>query len=113
VKMSGRQRTARQFVEEYEFRDGRRIYLLADGRVLNLASAEGHPAAVMDMSFANQALSTVHIAQHHARLTPGVYDVPDDIDKEVARLKLDSLGVRIDVLTDEQRRYLASWDMGT
>ena len=93
--------------------DGRRIYLLADGRLLNLAAAEGHPAAVMDMSFANQALSAVYIAQNHDRLTPGVYDVPEDIDKEVARLKLDSLGVKIDELTDEQRRYLASWDMGT
>jgi adenosylhomocysteinase len=113
AKMSRAQRTARQFVEEYELPDGRRIYLLADGRLLNLASAEGHPAAVMDMSFANQALSALHIAQNHASLEPGVYDVPDEIDKEVARLKLESLGVRIDVLTEEQRRYLASWDMGT
>ncbi|MDQ6671928.1 MAG: adenosylhomocysteinase [Chloroflexota bacterium] len=106
-------RPVRPLVEEYEMRDGRRIYLLADGRVLNLAAAEGHPAAVMDMSFANQALSAVYIAEHHARLAPGVYDVPQDIDREVARLKLDSLGVRIDVLTEEQRRYLASWDIGT
>ncbi|GAC1475168.1 MAG: hypothetical protein PVSMB7_30290 [Chloroflexota bacterium] len=93
--------------------DGRRIYLLAEGRVLNLASAEGHPAAVMDMSFANQALSAVYIAQNGSSLSPGVYDVPEAIDREVARLKLDSLGVRIDQLTDEQQRYLASWDMGT
>jgi len=106
-------RTVRQFVEEYEMPDGRRIYLLADGRVLNLAAAEGHPAAVMDMSFANQALSAVYIAENHSRLLPGVYDVPEDIDREVARLKLDSLGVKIDELTEEQRRYLASWDMGT
>jgi adenosylhomocysteinase len=106
-------RPVRQFVEEYELTDGRRIYLLADGRVLNLAAAEGHPAAVMDMSFANQALSAVYIAEHHAELSPGVYDVPLDIDREVARLKLDSLGVKIDELTEEQRRYLASWDMGT
>jgi adenosylhomocysteinase len=113
AKMSKGQRTAREFVEEYELQDGRRIYLLADGRLLNLASAEGHPAAVMDMSFANQALSALHIAQNHATLAPGVYDVPEEIDKNVARLKLESLGVRIDTLTEEQRRYLASWDMGT
>ena len=106
-------RPVRPFVEEYEMRDGRRLYLLAEGRLLNLSAAEGHPAAVMDMSFANQALSAVYIAQHAADLAPGVYDVPDDIDKEVARLKLASLGVRIDVLSEEQRRYLASWDTGT
>src|SRR6266498_2672301 len=111
--MSRSRRPARQFVEEYELKDGRRIFLLADGRLLNLAAAEGHPAAVMDMSFANQALSAVHIAQNHGSLAPGVYDVPQDIDKEVARLKLESLGVRIDALTEEQQRYLASWDMGT
>ena len=93
--------------------DGRRLYLLAEGRLLNLASAEGHPAAVMDMSFANQALAAVYIAQNHGKLAPGVYDVPENIDKEVARLKLESLGVRIDQLTEEQRRYLASWDTGT
>jgi adenosylhomocysteinase len=103
----------RPFVEEYEMHDGRRLYLLADGRLLNLAAAEGHPAAVMDMSFANQALSAVYIAQNADRLSPGVYDVPEDIDKEVARLKLDSLGVKIDQLTEEQRKYLASWDTGT
>src|ERR1700730_15923793 len=107
------QRTVRPLVEEDEMADGRRLYLLAEGRLLNLASAEGHPAAVMDMSFANQALSAVYIAQNSGKLAPGVYDVPEDIDKEVARLKLDSLGVRIDQLTDEQRRYLASWDTGT
>jgi adenosylhomocysteinase len=106
-------RPVRQFVEEYEMTDGRRIYLLAEGRVLNLAAAEGHPAAVMDMSFANQALSAVHIAENYAKLTPGVYDVPETIDREVARLKLDSLGVKIDELTEEQQQYLASWDMGT
>jgi adenosylhomocysteinase len=113
LELSRAHRPARPFVEEYELRDGRRVYLLADGRLLNLASAEGHPAAVMDMSFANQALSAVYIAQHADELTPGVYDVPEDIDKEVARLKLASLGVRIDELTDAQRRYLASWDTGT
>jgi adenosylhomocysteinase len=106
-------RQVRPFVEEYELYDGRRIYLLADGRLLNLASAEGHPAAVMDMSFANQALAAVYIAQNAGILAPGVYDVPEEIDKEVARLKLASLGVQIDQLTDQQRRYLASWDTGT
>jgi adenosylhomocysteinase len=106
-------RPARPFVEEYDMHDGRKLYLLADGRLLNLAAAEGHPAAVMDMSFANQALSAVYIAENSDRLTPGVYDVPEGIDKEVARLKLDSLGVRIDQLTEEQQRYLASWDTGT
>jgi adenosylhomocysteinase len=106
-------RPVRQFVEEYELRDGRRVYLLAEGRLLNLSSAEGHPAAVMDMSFANQALCAVYIAQNADLLAPGVYDVPEDIDKEVARLKLASLGVRIDELTEEQRRYLASWEAGT
>jgi adenosylhomocysteinase len=111
--MSRSQRSARAFVEEYEVQDGRRIYLLADGRLLNLAAAEGHPAAVMDMSFANQALSAVHIAQNHSNLAPGVYDVPQDIDRNVAKLKLASLGVKIDELTDEQRKYLSSWDMGT
>jgi adenosylhomocysteinase len=112
-ELSRAHRPARPLVEEYELRDGRRIYLLADGRVLNLASAEGHPAAVMDMSFANQALCAVYIAQHADELHAGVYDVPQDIDREVARLKLASLGVRIDELTEEQRRYLASWDTGT
>lgn len=106
-------RTVRPLVEEYELHDGRRVYLLAEGRLLNLASAEGHPAAVMDMSFANQALSAVYIAEHAGELVPGVYDVPGAIDREVARLKLDSLGVRIDSLTEAQQRYLASWDMGT
>jgi adenosylhomocysteinase len=111
--MSRAHRPVRQFVEEYELRDGRRVYLLADGRLLNLAAAEGHPAAVMDMSFANQALAAVYIAENADRLEPGVYDVPEAIDKEVARLKLASMGVKIDELSDEQRKYLASWDTGT
>jgi adenosylhomocysteinase len=111
--LSRAHRPVRQFVEEYELRDGRRVYLLAEGRLLNLSSAEGHPAAVMDMSFANQALCVVYIAANAVALLPGVYDVPEDIDREVARLKLASLGVRIDELTEEQRRYLASWEAGT
>jgi len=113
VELARARRSARPSVEEFELRDGRRVYLLAEGRVLNLASAEGHPAAVMDMSFANQALSAVYIAEHGEGLAPGVYDVPEDIDNEVARLKLASMGVRIDELTNEQRRYLARWDAGT
>jgi adenosylhomocysteinase len=106
-------RPVRPLVEEYEMADGRHLYLLAEGRLLNLASAEGHPAAVMDMSFANQALCTVYLAQHAAELGPDVYDVPEVIDREVARLKLESLGVHIDQLTEAQQRYLASWDVGT
>jgi adenosylhomocysteinase len=112
-QMSRAHRPARQFVEEYTLEDGRRVYLLADGRLLNLAAAEGYPAAVMDMSFANQALSAAWVAQNHATISPGVYDVPEEIDRAVARLKLDSLGVRIDELTEEQQRYLASWETGT
>jgi adenosylhomocysteinase len=111
--MARTHRTVRPFVEEYELKDGRRVFLLADGRLLNLAAAEGHPAAVMDMSFANQALSALYIVQNSDKLDPGVYDVPEEIDKEVARLKLASLGVQIDVLTAEQRKYLSSWDTGT
>jgi adenosylhomocysteinase len=111
--LSRAHRPARQFVEEYELNDGRRVFLLAEGRLLNLAAAEGHPAAVMDMSFANQALSAAWVVEQHGSLTPGVYDVPAEIDKDVARLKLASLGVRIDELTEEQQRYLASWDTGT
>src|ERR1051326_989557 len=106
-------RVARPFVEAFQFADGRTVYLLADGRLLNLSAAEGHPAAVMDMSFANQALSAIYIAQNADKLEAGVYDVPQDIDREVARLKLASLGVRIDQLTEEQRSYLSSWDTGT
>jgi adenosylhomocysteinase len=113
VELARGHRPVRPFVEEYELRDGRRVYLLAEGRLLNLSVAEGHPAAVMDMSFANQALSAAYIAANAERLAPGVYDVPAEIDSQVAQLKLASLGVRIDVLTDEQRRYLASWDTGT
>src|SRR5438132_1820333 len=103
----------RQFIQSHRLRDGRTVHVLAEGRLLNLAAAEGHPAAVMDMSFANQALCAEHIAKHHAELTVGVHDVPQEIDAEVARLKLHAMGVRIDVLTDEQRQYLSSWQSGT
>src|SRR3954469_19747452 len=106
-------RPARQFVEEFELKDGRRVFLLAEGRLLNLSAAEGHPAAVMDMSFANQALSAEYVAQHHAELEPRVYVVPEAIDAEVARLKLAALGITLDAMTAEQARYVASWQHGT
>ena len=106
-------REIREFVQEYRLGDGRRIYLLAEGRLLNLAAAEGHPAAVMDMSFANQALSIEYLARQGKTLSPNVYSVPTDIDQAVARLKLDAMDVRIDVLTGEQRKYLQSWEEGT
>ncbi len=106
-------RRVRPFVDEYTLPDGRRIYLLAEGRLVNLAAAEGHPSAVMDMSFANQALSAVYIWQHADELECTVYPVPEEIDREIARLKLQAMGVEIDVLTPEQERYLASWEEGT
>jgi adenosylhomocysteinase len=106
-------REAREFVEEFVLPDGRRIYLLADGRLVNLSAAEGHPAQVMDMSFANQALSVEWAVANAATLERKVYPVPEEIDREIARLKLETLGVRIDRLTEEQERYLASWDQGT
>ena len=106
-------RTARPFVEEFRLEDGRRLYLLAEGRLVNLSAAEGHPAAVMDMSFANQALSAEFVVAHAGELEPKVYDVPEEIDREIARLKLETTGVEIDELTEEQARYLASWDEGT
>jgi adenosylhomocysteinase len=106
-------REARQFVEEFTLEDGRRVYLLADGRLVNISAAEGHPAIVMDMSFANQALSTEYAVQHAATLERKVYPVPREIDEEIARLKLATMGVAIDQLTEEQAKYLASWDEGT
>ena len=106
-------RTMRQFVDEFRLEDGRRLYLIADGRLVNLSAAEGHPAQVMDMSFANQALSAEWVVTNAASLERHVYPVPEEIDKEIARLKLETMGVAIDELTDEQARYLASWDEGT
>jgi adenosylhomocysteinase len=103
----------RPFVEQYTLKDGRRINLLGDGRLINLAAAEGHPAAVMDMSFANQALGAEYMLKHGATLKPDVYTIPEQIDREIARLKLQSMGVEIDTLTEEQARYLASWEEGT
>ncbi len=106
-------REARQFVEEFKLADGRRLYLIADGRLVNLSAAEGHPAQVMDMSFANQALSAEFAVQNAAKLERKVYEVPREIDDEIARLKLETMGIAIDTLTEEQARYLASWDEGT
>jgi adenosylhomocysteinase len=106
-------RPVRPSVQEYRLGDGRRLYLLGEGRLINLAGAEGHPAAVMDMSFANQALCAEYIAQNAAKLEKKVYDVPAEIDNEVASLKLRAMGIAIDTLTDEQRRYLSSWEEGT
>ena len=106
-------RPAREFVEEFTLEDGRRLYLVADGRLVNLAAAEGHPALVMDMSFANQALAAEYAVQSAGSLERKVYPVPDEIDREIARLKLETMGVTIDTLTDEQAKYLASWDEGT
>ena len=106
-------RRIRPFVDEYTLSDSRHIFLLAEGRLINLAAAEGHPASVMDMSFANQALAAEYVAQGKAKLAPGVYPVPLEIDEEVGRLKLASMGIGIDELTGEQRRYLESWEAGT
>jgi adenosylhomocysteinase len=106
-------RRARENVDSYELGDGRKVYLIADGRLVNLAAAEGHPAAVMDMSFANQALSAEFVVQNAGELEPKVYNVPEEIDREIARLKLETMGVEIDRLTEEQARYLSSWDEGT
>ena len=113
AEMSDRRREARPFVEGFHTKDGREIFLLGEGRLINLAAAEGHPAAVMDMSFANQALSAEHMAKHASELEKKVYVVPEEIDKEIARLKLETMGVEIDALSEEQKRYLTSWDQGT
>jgi adenosylhomocysteinase len=112
-KMAKSRRKMREFVEEFRMADGRRIYLLADGRLVNLSSAEGHPASVMDMSFANQALCAEYLAANAEKLEKAVYPVPKEIDREVARIKLDAMRVNIDRLTPEQEKYLASWDEGT
>jgi adenosylhomocysteinase len=106
-------RYVREFVEEFTLENGRRICVLAEGRLINLAAAEGHPSSVMDMSFANQALSAEYMAGEHKKLDKRVYPVPGRIDREIARLKLASMGVEIDSLTPEQEKYLSSWEMGT
>jgi adenosylhomocysteinase len=113
ARMAKSVRTVRPFVEEYMLRDGRAIHVLAEGRLINLAAAEGHPSDVMDMSFDNQALSVEYLVLQREGLEKRVYDVPEPIDREIARLKLRSTGVRIDRLIPEQKKYLASWEMGT
>jgi len=112
-KMSKGKRMVREFVEEYTLKSGKRINLLGEGRLINLAAAEGHPASVMDMSFANQALSCEYMAKNYKKLESKVYKVPDLLDKNIAKLKLESLGIDIDTLTKEQKEYLDSWEIGT
>ncbi|MXZ00844.1 adenosylhomocysteinase [Candidatus Poribacteria bacterium] len=112
-KLSVDKRLARPYVDVYTLEDGRKLYLVGEGRLVNLAAAEGHPASVMDMSFANQALSLEYIAKNHDNFENRVYDVPESIDEMVAQLKLEAFGVEIDTLTDEQVKYLNSWEMGT
>ena len=112
-RLSSSKKIARPFVDEYAMKDGRRLYLLGEGRLINLAAAEGHPAVVMDMSFANQALSAEYLVKNAAQLSRQVYPVPEEIDKQIAKLKLESMGVGIDKLTPEQEHYLASWSEGT
>jgi adenosylhomocysteinase len=113
AKMSQKKRKIRDFVDEYSLKNGRKIYLLAEGRLINLAAAEGHPATVMDMSFANQALSVLYLNKKGKSLQNEVYGVPEKIDNEIARLKLKALGIKIDRLTPEQKKYLAGWQEGT
>jgi adenosylhomocysteinase len=112
-EMATNKRTVREFVDEYTLSDGKRINVLGEGRLVNLAAAEGHPSSVMDMSFANQAMACEYLAQHPTELAKKVYPVPAEIDKEIARLKLRAIGVEIDTLTPEQEKYLSSWEIGT
>jgi adenosylhomocysteinase len=105
--------SVREFVDEYTLADGRRIYILGEGRLINLAAAEGHPASVMDMSFANQALSCEYLVKNYKSLDKKVFAVPVELDKRVARLKLEAMGIKIDKLTPQQEEYLASWSEGT
>jgi adenosylhomocysteinase len=112
-RLSSGKREVRPLVDEYQLKDGRRICLIGEGRLVNLATAEGHPASVMDMSFANQALSAEYLVKHSKDLKPQVYVVPEDLDKEIAKMKLESMGHKLDKLTPEQEHYLASWQEGT
>jgi adenosylhomocysteinase len=111
--MAEAKRHVRPFVEEFKLGDGRKIFVLGEGRLINLAAAEGHPASVMDMSFANQALCSEHVVNNQGKLQPEVYPVPHEIDAEIARLKLAAMGIAIDTLTAEQEKYLTSWESGT
>ncbi|HLB23395.1 MAG TPA: adenosylhomocysteinase [Dehalococcoidia bacterium] len=113
AEMAEARRQVRPFVEEFRLGDGRKIFVLGEGRLINLAAAEGHPASVMDMSFANQALSAEHMINNHMNMSNDVYSVPHEIDAEIARLKLAAMGMNIDTLTDEQQKYLTSWESGT
>ena len=106
-------RDVKPLIKEYTLKNKKRIYLLGEGRLVNLACAEGHPAEVMDLSFANQALSCLFISNNHKKLQKGVYGVPESIDKKVARLKLKCMGITIDTLSAQQKKYLASWEEGT
>lgn len=112
-KLATKKRRVRDFVDEYTYADGRQVHLLAEGRLVNLSAAEGHPASVMDMSFANQALGAEYMLAHAKDMKPRVYTLPAELDKEIARLKLHAMGVRIDTLTPEQEKYLNSWESGT
>ena len=112
-KLASTKKVARPFVDEYVMKDGRKVYLLGEGRLINLAAAEGHPAVVMDMSFANQALASEYMVKNSKELKAQVYAVPEHIDREIAKLKLESMGVHVDKLTAEQEHYLASWSEGT
>jgi adenosylhomocysteinase len=111
--LSKKKETIRPFVEQYTLKNGKKLFLLGEGRLINLAAAEGHPASVMDMSFANQALCMEYLIKNQDKLEKKVYSVPDEIDKNVARLKLDAMGIKIDKLTPEQQAYLDSWQEGT
>jgi len=113
AQMASTRRPTREFVEEYALRDGRRLYVLGEGRLINLAAAEGHPASVMDMSFANQALAVDYLVRNHESIEKTVHPMPPELDERVAKMKLDSMGVRIDRLTPEQEKYLSSWSEGT
>jgi adenosylhomocysteinase len=112
-KLASARKHVRPFVEEFSMKDGRKIYLLGEGRLINLAAAEGHPASVMDMSFANQALASEYMVKNASQLKPQVYSVPEPIDRQIAKLKLESMGIQVDKLTPDQEQYLASWSEGT
>lgn len=112
-KLSIEKRQPRTYVDQYIMADGRKLNLLGEGRLINLASAEGHPSAVMDMSFANQALAAEFLLRNRGKLEPRVYSLPEDVDREIAALKLAAMGIRIDTLSGEQSKYLSSWEEGT
>ncbi len=112
-RVAAEKRRIRDYVVEYRLPSGKRVYLLAEGRLVNLVAAEGHPSEVMDMSFSNQALAAEYIVKNRGRIQLGVHKLPDELDVEVARLKLETMGIRIDQLTEEQRRYVTGWELGT